>query len=108
MVNTSPPLLFIYQGVNVNPQFVMRYTSGEGFVNLLDRIAGRDEVDQGIIALLANIVNGAKGDAGAGFPAGGTAGQVLAKNSATDYDTSWIAPPASGSNIHAFTYLGGR
>jgi Collagen triple helix repeat (20 copies) len=32
---------------------------------------------------------GDKGDAGEGVPAGGTAGQVLKKNSETDYDTVW-------------------
>lgn len=33
---------------------------------------------------------GPQGPAGQGVPTGGTAGQILAKNSATDYDTSWI------------------
>jgi hypothetical protein len=32
---------------------------------------------------------GPKGETGEGVPAGGTTGQVLTKNSATDYDTSW-------------------
>lgn len=30
------------------------------------------------------------GPAGVGVPAGGTTGQVLAKNSNTDYDTTWV------------------
>ena len=30
------------------------------------------------------------GPAGTGVPAGGTTGQVLAKNSNTDYDTTWV------------------
>jgi hypothetical protein len=34
---------------------------------------------------------GATGPAGPGVPTGGSTGQVLAKNSATDYDTHWIA-----------------
>lgn len=31
------------------------------------------------------------------LPAGGSTGQVLAKASATDYDTSWVTPAADGS-----------
>jgi hypothetical protein len=38
----------------------------------------------------------AGGGGGEGVPVGGTTGQVLAKASATDYDTEWIAPPAGG------------
>lgn len=37
-----------------------------------------------------DVMNGAKGDTGEGVPAGGTAGQVLAKISNTDNDTGWI------------------
>lgn len=33
---------------------------------------------------------GPKGDAGIGVPTGGTTGQVLAKNSNTDFDTEWV------------------
>lgn len=32
---------------------------------------------------------GPQGDPGEGVPTGGTAGQILIKNSATDYDTYW-------------------
>jgi len=35
---------------------------------------------------------GAQGPAGVGVPAGGTANQVLAKTSATDYATAWATP----------------
>lgn len=38
---------------------------------------------------VATIVAGPTGPAGAGIPAGGTAGQVLIKNSSDDYDYSW-------------------
>lgn len=41
-------------------------------------------------------ITGAQGIAGAngvGVPAAGTTGQLLAKNSNTDYDTEWIDPP---------------
>lgn len=41
-----------------------------------------------------------KGDPGPGVADGGTTGQVLAKKSATDYDTKWIDPP-SGSDPDA-------
>ena len=41
-----------------------------------------------------------KGDPGPGVADGGTAGQVLAKKSTTDYDTKWIDPP-SGSDPDA-------
>jgi hypothetical protein len=37
---------------------------------------------------------GAAGPAGPGVAAGGSAGQVLAKVSAADYDTKWVNPPA--------------
>ena len=36
---------------------------------------------------------GPKGDPGEGVPTGGTVGQLLAKNSAVDYETAWIDPP---------------
>ncbi len=36
---------------------------------------------------------GATGPAGPGVAAGGTTGQILAKNSATDYDTEWVDTP---------------
>lgn len=42
---------------------------------------------------------GAAGPAGAdgqGVPVGGTAGQVLAKVTATDFDTAWVAPSGGG------------
>ena len=39
---------------------------------------------------------GPQGPAGPGVPTGGTAGQVLAKKSATDYDTEWIDAGGGG------------
>ena len=39
-----------------------------------------------------------KGDAGQGVPTGGTSGQFLAKNSSSDYDMSWVNPPAGAFN----------
>jgi len=41
--------------------------------------------------------DGQDGTDGVGVPAGGTAGQVLAKINATDYNTEWVTP-ASGGN----------
>lgn len=41
---------------------------------------------------------GATGPAGPGVASGGSAGQVLAKASATDYDTEWINPPSGGGD----------
>jgi hypothetical protein len=37
---------------------------------------------------------GPTGPAGQGVPTGGATGQVLAKNSATNYDTAWVSPGA--------------
>jgi hypothetical protein len=39
---------------------------------------------------------GPPGPAGQGVPTGGTTGQVLAKNSATNYDTDWVDAPTGG------------
>lgn len=38
---------------------------------------------------------GETGPAGPGVASGGTAGQILAKASATDYDTEWVTPKAA-------------
>ena len=35
---------------------------------------------------------GERGEAGAGFPTGGTTGQILSKKSDTDFDTEWVNP----------------
>ena len=47
---------------------------------------------------------GLPGPNGVGVPTGGTAGQVLAKNSGTDYDTEWVDDSGGGipggSNTH--------
>ena len=42
---------------------------------------------------------GEDGADGVGVPAGGAAGQVLAKNSATDYDTEWVDQTGGGGEI---------
>lgn len=38
---------------------------------------------------------GHRGPTGVGVPVGGTVGQVLSKNSSSNYDTSWITPPSA-------------
>ena len=43
--------------------------------------------------------DGNDGAPGQGVPAGGTAGQVLAKASGADYDAAWIDPPQGGPYI---------
>ena len=48
---------------------------------------------------------GPKGDPGQGVPAGGTAGQVLTKKSATDYDTEWKTP-SGGGTVSGVKYFG--
>jgi hypothetical protein len=45
----------------------------------------------------ANGATGATGATGPGVVAGGAAGQVLSKIDATDYNTQWINPPATGA-----------
>ena len=47
------------------------------------------------------VAQGAQGDPGVGVPAGGAAGTVLTKTTATSYDTAWVAPcpvPVVGDN----------
>lgn len=41
---------------------------------------------------------GAPGSNGVGVPTGGSTGQVLTKNSATDYDTGWATPSGGGGS----------
>jgi hypothetical protein len=54
-----------------------------------DEIVNIDIVDEPV---LVNVINspGVPGAPGVGVPVGGTTGQVLAKNSATNYDTEWV------------------
>ena len=42
--------------------------------------------------------NGQNGAPGVGVPTGGSSGQILAKNSGTDYDTKWIDAPTQSSS----------
>jgi hypothetical protein len=45
---------------------------------------------------------GDAGTAGQGVPVGGTSGQVLTKNSATNYDTGWASPSGGGGSTWYF------
>ncbi len=47
----------------------------------------------------ADGATGPAGKDGEGIPTGGAAGQVLAKKTASDYDTQWVDPPEGGSAI---------
>ena len=48
---------------------------------------------------------GSTGAAGPGVATGGTTGQILAKNSSTNYDTYWVDPPVS-SFARTFALMG--
>ena len=41
---------------------------------------------------------GRPGAAGVGVPSGGSSGQILAKASGNDYDTSWVNPTSGGAS----------
>lgn len=43
------------------------------------------------------VIPGIQGSKGVGVPAGGTAGQILAKIDGADYNTHWINPPTGGA-----------
>lgn len=45
--------------------------------------------------------DGADGADGVGVPTGGTTGQVLAKNSSTNYDTGWVTPTGGSGGVGA-------
>jgi hypothetical protein len=63
-----------------------------------------------VIASVTQVTNVQTGAAGPGVATGGTSGQVLKKNSSTDYDTSWttigtrsVGGQASGSGVATTT-----
>ena len=48
--------------------------------------------------------DGQDGAPGVGVPSGGSAGQVLQKRSATDYDTEWVTPSVGTTDVYWATY----
>jgi hypothetical protein len=48
--------------------------------------------------------DGTDGTNGVGVPVGGGVGQVLAKNTATDFDTGWTTPAAGGAGVPPETW----
>ena len=69
-------------------------------ITVQDEIVNIDILDEPV---LVNVVNspGVPGAPGQGVPTGGTTGQVLAKNSNTNYDTEWV--DASGGTWGSIT-----
>lgn len=49
------------------------------------------KVGDGVTAWTSLAYGGLQGTNGQGVPTGGTVGQVLRKNSSTNYDTSWVS-----------------
>jgi hypothetical protein len=64
-------------------------------INVTNEVVEINEVSE----IVEINVTGGIGPAGAGVPAGGTTGQVLAKDTNDDYDTEWI-------DINAIPYVG--
>lgn len=57
----------------------------------------------------SGIIGGGQGEPGApgpGVPAGGAAGQILSKKTATDYDAQWIDPPEVGGATGVSSFNG--
>lgn len=86
--------------------------------NVTEGQAVSSSVDEGVTissnvvestTVTANVVTGAKGDKGdpgtngQGVPTGGTAGQILTKDSSTDYDTSWQDPTGAVDSVNGQT-----
>lgn len=79
---------------------------GSSYVMYTNAAAGNLPTDTDYWQVVANKGNtgatgstgatGAQGDPGEGIPTGGTTGQVLAKNSNTNYDTEWVDNTGSG------------
>ena len=49
------------------------------------------KIGDGLTAWTSLSYGGLQGTNGQGVPSGGTGGQVLVKNSSTNYDTSWVS-----------------
>jgi hypothetical protein len=60
---------------------------------------GKFKVGTGLAAWTNLSYGGIQGTNGQGVPTGGTVGQVLYKNSSTNYDTSWVSMHESDQTI---------
>jgi hypothetical protein len=80
VVNPDPEAVVI-EAINPNPSVVLTVSTGARGP------AGADGSDG---------AQGPQGDPGQGVPIGGATGQVLAKNSGTDYDTEWVDAASGG------------
>jgi len=71
-----------------------------------------NELDLKICATESDVPSGAPdkdqiilvGGESDGVPIGGTSGQILAKQSAADFDTEWIDPPSGGGSAADISY----
>lgn len=89
--------------VGVEHDFYLNSTNGDYYQkntnswSLVGNLTGPQGI-QGIQGIQGP--KGDTGDIGAGIASGGTTGQILSKNSNTNYDTTWINPPeGSGGGI---------
>lgn len=83
--------------------------NGSSWIASSSTLAGDEPGVAAVWQVLANQgatgPTGPQGPAGEGVPIGGTAGQVLTKNTATDYDTGWTEAAAGGNPpIYASEY----
>lgn len=85
--------------------------NGSSYVMHTDAVAGTLPTDTTKWQVLANKgstgatgatgATGSSGSDGVGVPTGGTTGQILAKNSNTNYDTHWITSSGTGDMVAA-------
>jgi len=98
---TGPAAWVTGTGYVVGPPASAVTEDGETYVCLIQHTSGTFATD---LAAGKWIKIAGKGADGLGVPAGGTAGQVLAKASGTDNDTHWIDPAGDPATaIHAAT-----
>lgn len=69
---------------------IFRMSDGKSLASILSALAGGGPIE---------------GIPGKGVPAGGTKDQILAKASASDYDTHWVDPPEGGGETADFSDL---
>ena len=90
----------------------LKGADGQDGLNGTDGIDGTDGksayeiwVDAGNSGSEADFLNSLKGADGVGVPTGGTTGQVLAKASDNDNDTTWVNPPTGGGGSAEQYYI---